>query len=86
MTDNEYLEEMMVLTIKLTDACNNFGLRSDAYNAVLKEIAVSAARFNRTRRLWSWVMIIVLSFILCLVAWVVFWILSPFFINWVMGR
>ncbi len=49
MTDTEYLQEMYDLTIKLTDACNNFGLRSDAYNDVLKEIAASAARFNRSR-------------------------------------
>jgi len=85
MTDAEYLREMFDLTIKLTDACNNFGIRSDAYNAVLKEIAVSAARFNRSRRLWSWVMIIVLSFILWLVAWVVFWILLPFAMPSILG-
>lgn len=54
MTDREYLEEMIVLTTRLTDACNNFGLRSDEYNAVLKEIADSAVLFNRSRRRRPW--------------------------------
>jgi len=54
MTDIEYLEKMFHLTTKLTDACNNYGLRSDEYNAVLKEIAARAARFNRSRGFSGW--------------------------------
>jgi len=51
MTDREYLEEMIHLTVKLTDAVDNFGYRSNEYNAVVKEISVSAERFNHSRRI-----------------------------------
>ena len=51
MTDHEYLKHMFHLTVRLTDAVNNFGYRSDVYNNVLNEIAASAARFNRRRHI-----------------------------------
>lgn len=75
MTDREYLEEMIHLTTKLTNACNNFGLRSDAYNAVLKEIAASAARFNDSRRRQPWFAIASVIFFSLLLAWIVYSIL-----------
>lgn len=69
MTDHEYLEEMIHLTTRLTDACNNFGLRSDEYNAVLKEIAASAAKFNRSRRSRYWLTKASIVLLLCVLAW-----------------
>jgi len=69
MTDHEYLEEMIHLTTRLTDACNNFGLRSNEYNAVLKEIAVSAARFNRSRLRRNWLTKASIILLLCVLAW-----------------
>lgn len=78
MTDTEYLEEMIHLTTRLSDACNNFGLRSPEYNAVLKDIAVSAARFNRSRRRRHWLSTVLIVFLVVLLALLVvdilFWI------------
>lgn len=76
MTDREYLEEMIELTTRLTNACNNFGLRSPEYNVVLKEIASSAARFNRSRRRRPWLPVGVIFFLICFLAWLVYRILS----------
>jgi len=69
MTDHEYLEKMILLTTRLTDACNNFGLRSDEYNAVLEDIAISAARFNRSRRRRNWWTRASIILLLCVLAW-----------------
>jgi hypothetical protein len=68
MTDREYLEEMIDLTTKLTNACNDFGLRSDEYSAVLKDIAASAARFNRSLRRRSMFAGAFIAFLLFLLA------------------
>ena len=72
MNDRTYLEHLMDLTIKLTNAVENDGYRSDAYNEVLKEIAVFGARFNRSRHRCSycttWIIMILLflfALILC---------------------
>ena len=54
MTDRQYLKQLLELTVKLTDAVEKDGYRSDAYNEVLKDISVSAARFNRCRRRRHW--------------------------------
>jgi len=72
MTDRKYLEELIHLTARLTDACNNHGFRSVEYNAVLKEIAVSAALFNGRRRRRHWFAI---SMIFCLLAFL-FWLVK----------
>jgi hypothetical protein len=72
MTDSEYLAEMIDLTTKLTNACNDFGLRSDEYNAVLKDIAASAARFNRSRWRPSWFTIASICFLFLMLAWVIY--------------
>ena len=67
MTDHQYLERMLDFTRKLTDAADTDGLHSDAYNAVLKEIAVFAVKFNhsRRRRDWlTWASIVLLLFVL----------------------
>ncbi len=72
MTNKEYLEEMIHLTTRLTDACNNFGLRSPEYNAVLKDVAASAARFNRSRRRRPWLYIAIFVFYLSVTAWLVY--------------
>ena len=72
MTDREYLEEMIDLTTKLTNACNDFGLRSDEYNAVLKDIAASAARFNRSWWRPSWFAIASICFWFLMLAWAIY--------------
>lgn len=77
MTDLEYLVEMTNQTARLTDACNNFGLRSPEYMACLDEIKASAARFNRSRRRRPWLSIVLIIFLwfllLLLVADVLYW-------------
>lgn len=71
MKDSTYLKQMLVLTQRLCDACNTDGYGSDAYNEVLKEISVSAARFNRSwlvsSRVMSFVVIAAILFVLYLV-------------------
>lgn len=79
MTDSEYLEEMIVLTTRLTDASNNFGLRSPEYNAVLKEISASAARFNRSRHVSSVVMRFVYVSAILFVLYLVYCVLCEAF-------
>ena len=69
MTNREYIEEMNRLVVKLTDACNNFGFQSDAYNAVLREIATCAALFNRSQRRRPWGYIVTIIVLVCLAAW-----------------
>lgn len=76
MTDTEYLQEMIELTTRLTDACNNFGLRSPEYNAVLKEVAASAARFNHSRRRRHYLPAGVIFFLICFLGWLVYRILT----------
>lgn len=77
MTDREYLEEMILLTTRLTDACNNFGIRSPEYNAVLIDIAAGAARFNLSRRRRHWFRVAVIVFLFgllgLLVVDILFW-------------
>lgn len=80
MTDREYLEEMHELTVKLTDACNNFGFHSDAYDAVLREIAVCAARFNRSRRRRPWGYIVAIVVLSCICVYLFYECLCAF--NW----
>jgi len=75
MTDRKYLKEMLHLTVKLTDAANNFGYESDEYNAVLNQVFVSAARFNDSRRRRSWFVTFSLCVLICLLAWIVYTIL-----------
>lgn len=75
MTDKEYLETMILQTIRLTDACNDFGLRSPEYNAVLRDIASSASRFNRSRRRRHYLPLGVIFFLICFLAWLVYRIL-----------
>jgi hypothetical protein len=75
MTDREYLEELIDLTTKLTNACNDFGLRSDEYSAVLKDIAACAARFNRRLRRRSMFAGAFIAFLLFLLALYVIYIL-----------
>ncbi len=72
MTDHQYLKEMLDLTVKLTNACENDGYGSDAYNAVLTEIATSAVKFNHSRRrrdLFTRASIVLL---LCVLAWALY--------------
>jgi len=75
MTDQKYLEEMIHLTTRLSDACNNFGLHSPEYNAVIEDIAVSAARFNHSRRRRHYLPAGVIFFLICFLAWLVYRIL-----------
>jgi hypothetical protein len=75
MTDREHLEELVDLTTRLTNACNDFGLRSDEYNAVLKDIAASVARFNRSRWRRSMFAGAFIAFLLFLLALYVIYIL-----------
>jgi uncharacterized membrane protein YjjP (DUF1212 family) len=76
MTNEEYHMELIDLTTKLTNAGNDFGLSSDEYNAVLKDITASAARFNRSRWRRSWGLICFCLFLLYCLAWLVWAILS----------
>ncbi|MBA7622218.1 hypothetical protein ES703_29592 [subsurface metagenome] len=76
MTDHEYLKQMLDLTVRLTNACENDGYGSDAYNAVLTEIATSAVKFNHSRRrrsLFTRASIVLLIFVL---AWSFYTILQ----------
>jgi hypothetical protein len=72
MTNEEYHMELIDLTTKLTNACNDFGLRSDEYNAVLKDIAASTARFNRNRLRPSWFTIASICFLFLMLAWIIY--------------
>ncbi len=75
MTNEEYHVELIDLTTRLTNACNDFGIRSDEYNAVLKDITASAARFNRRRSPPSLFTIFSIIFIFLMLAWIVYSIL-----------
>ncbi len=72
MTNEEYHVELIDLTTRLTNACNDFGIRSDEYNAVLKDITASAARFNRSRWRPSWFAIASICFVFLMLAWVIY--------------
>jgi len=69
MTDRKYLEHMLDLTVRLTDACENEGYGSDAYNAVRVEIADFAVKFNRSRRRQAWYRLASLVVLACVLAW-----------------
>jgi len=69
MTDHQYLELMLAFTRKLADAANDQGLESDAYKAVLTEIAITAIRFNRSRRRQAWYRLASIVLLLCVLAW-----------------
>jgi len=75
MTDREYLKEMLDLTVRLTNACENDGYGSDAYNAVLVEIANSAVKFNHSRRRRNWYTKASIVLLLCVLAWGLYTIL-----------
>ncbi|MBA7532884.1 hypothetical protein ES705_25114 [subsurface metagenome] len=75
MTNEEYLVVLIDLITKLTNACNDFGLRSDEYNAVLKDIHASAVRFNRNRWRRSMFAGAFIAFLLFLLALYVIYIL-----------
>ena len=69
MTDKQYLQELLDLTVKLTNACETEGIGSDAYNAVLKDIAQSAVKFNHSRRRYVWFTKVSIVLLLCVLAW-----------------
>lgn len=69
MTDTEYLREMLDLTVKLTNACEKDGIGSDAYNAVLTEIAISAVKFNHRTRRRIWYTKASIVFLVLVLAW-----------------
>ena len=75
MTDTEYLVEMLHLITRLTDACNNFGLHSPEYNAVLKDITTIAAHFNRRRRRRPLCAIVTIFVLSCILGWLVYYCL-----------
>ncbi|MBA7475208.1 hypothetical protein ES707_10574 [subsurface metagenome] len=75
MTSEEYHMELIDLTTRLTNACNDYGLHSDEYNTVLKDIAACAARFNRRRSPSSLFAIFSIIFIFLMLAWIVYSIL-----------
>ncbi len=75
MNDRQFLQQMFDLTVKLTNAVENDGYRSDAYNEVLKEISEFGAKFNRRRRRRSWFAIASIFFVLLMLAWIVYSIL-----------
>jgi len=80
MTDREYIEEMNRLVVKLTDACNNFGFQSVAYNAVLREIGTCAALFNRSHRRRPWGYIVAIFVLSCICVYLFYECLCAF--NW----
>ncbi|MBA7683429.1 hypothetical protein ES703_91793 [subsurface metagenome] len=75
MTDRQFLKRMFDLTVRLTDAVENDGYRSDAYNEVHKEISECAAKFNRRRRRRSWFAIAIICLVLLMLACIVYSIL-----------
>ena len=79
MTDHQYLELMLALTRKLTDAANDHGLQSEPYKSVLTEIAISAIRFNRSRRRQAWYRRASIVVLACVLAWGFYMILQ--FLN-----
>ncbi len=76
MTDHQYLKEMLDLTVKLTNACEKDGYGSDAYNAVLVEIANSAVKFNHSRCRRDWYIKASIFLLLCVLAWAFYMILQ----------
>lgn len=76
MTDKQFLEHMRYLITRLTDAVEQDGYRSDAYNEVLKEISECGENFNRRKPISPWVMnfvyiaaiLFVLYLVYCLVS------------------
>lgn len=79
MTDRQYLEYLFYLTVKLTDAVEKDGFRSDAYNAVLKEIAECASNFNRRERISRRVMNFVYISAILFVLYIIYCVLSEGF-------
>lgn len=75
MTDREYLKQMFELTVRLSEAVNVDGFRSDAYNDILKEVTIMASNFNRSRRRRNWLIILLLFVLFSLLCLVVFTIL-----------
>lgn len=69
MTDHHYLVKMLDLITKLTNACDNEGFGSDAYNAVRYDIAEFAEKFLRSRRRRAWYRLISLCILACVLAW-----------------
>lgn len=79
MNDRQFLEHMFDLTVRLTDAVENDGYRSDAYNAVLKEIAECGSKFNRRKRISRGVMNFVYIAAILFVLYLVYCLLSEGF-------
>lgn len=75
MTNRQFLKRLISLTNKLGNSADEYGYRSDEYNAVLEEIHETGARFNRHMDLWHWLTKASIVLLLCLLAWIVYTIL-----------
>jgi len=76
MTDHQYLKHMLDLTVRLTNACENDGYGSDAYNSVREDIANFAVKFNRSRRRQAWYRLASIVVLACVLAWGFYMILQ----------
>ena len=76
MTDEQFLKHMFDLTVKLTEAVERDGYRSDAYNEVLKEIAECGSKFDRHKRISCGVMRFVYTATILFVLYLVYCLLS----------